>query len=75
MKHFNPRGIQTFAAPCEAQVVAGMAERILSQLIALVRDFDPNHLIPNPPDLTRDLDGKRSSKDGTVEVRVLVLAP
>lgn len=37
--------------------------------------YDPNHFIPNPQGLAHDLDGKRSLTDGTVEVRVLVLAP
>lgn len=35
--------------------------------------YDPEHLIRNPDGL-KDVEGSRSSKDGTVSVRVLVLA-
>jgi len=35
--------------------------------------YDPDHLIRNPEGLKKDLEGPRSSKDGTVEVKVLVL--
>jgi hypothetical protein len=35
--------------------------------------FDPEHLVPNPEGLRTDLEGKRSTKDGTVDVTVLVL--
>src|SRR5487761_1278429 len=35
--------------------------------------YDPEHLIRNPGGL-KDLEGDRSSKDGTVSVKVLVLA-
>jgi hypothetical protein len=35
--------------------------------------FDPQHLIPNAEGLKNDLEGSRSTKDGTVEVRLLVL--
>jgi hypothetical protein len=35
--------------------------------------YDPDHLIRNPEGLKRDLEGDRSSKAGTVHVKVLVL--
>lgn len=35
--------------------------------------FDPNHLLSNAEGLKCDLSGKRSTKDGIVEVKVLVL--
>ena len=35
--------------------------------------YDPEHLIRNPEGLKKDLEGSRSSKNGTVEVRVLIL--
>jgi hypothetical protein len=35
--------------------------------------YDPEHLIRNPEGLKNDLEGSRSSKDGTVEVKVLIL--
>ncbi len=34
--------------------------------------FDPEHLIRNAEGLKKDLEGSRSSKDGTVQVKVLV---
>jgi REase_DpnII-MboI len=35
--------------------------------------FDPDHLLPNPEGLKNDLDGNRTSKVGSVHVRVFVL--
>lgn len=35
--------------------------------------FDPDHLLPNAEGLRNDLEGTRSTKDGTVQVRLLVL--
>ena len=35
--------------------------------------FDPNHLLPNPEGLKKDLEGPRTTKDGTVKVNVHVL--
>ena len=35
--------------------------------------YDPGHMLPNAEGLKRDLDGPRSTKDGTVDVRLLVL--
>ena len=35
--------------------------------------FDPEHLIRNAEGLKKDLEGPRSSKEGTVQVKVLVL--
>ncbi|HTT19040.1 MAG TPA: hypothetical protein VMG82_08840 [Candidatus Sulfotelmatobacter sp.] len=35
--------------------------------------YDPEHLIRNPEGLKKDLEGTRSSKEGSVEVKVLVL--
>jgi hypothetical protein len=35
--------------------------------------FDPDHLLSNAEGLKSDLEGRRSTKDGTVDVRVLVL--
>ena len=35
--------------------------------------YDPNHLLVNAEGLRKDLDGPRSNKDGTVDVKVLVL--
>jgi REase_DpnII-MboI len=35
--------------------------------------FDQDHLLPNSEGLKTDLEGQRSTKDGTVHVRVLVL--
>lgn len=35
--------------------------------------FDPEHLIRNVEGLRKDLEGARSSKDGTVQVKILVL--
>ncbi|MGK4001145.1 hypothetical protein WMF31_00870 [Sorangium sp. So ce1036] len=37
--------------------------------------YDPNNFIPNPQGLAGDLEGKRSTTDGAIEVRVLILAP
>ena len=34
--------------------------------------YDPEHLVRNPESL-KDLEGSRASKDGTVEVKVLVI--
>lgn len=36
--------------------------------------YDPNHFIPNPQGLVRDLQGTRKVPDGAVDVRVFVLA-
>lgn len=36
--------------------------------------YDPAHLIPNPSGLVADLEGKRSTSDGSVEVRVFVIS-
>ena len=36
--------------------------------------YDPDHLIPNPAGLTRDLEGERKTPDGRVDVRVFILA-
>jgi hypothetical protein len=36
--------------------------------------YDPNHFILNPQGLVGDLEGKRVAPDGTIEVRVFVLA-
>jgi len=36
--------------------------------------YDPEHLIRNPDGLKKDLEGTRSSKEGAVEVKVLILA-
>ena len=35
--------------------------------------FDPSHLLPNAEGLKNDLEGSRSTNDGTVHVRLLVL--
>lgn len=35
--------------------------------------FDPDHLLPNPEGLKTDLQGQRTTKDGSVHVRVYVL--
>ena len=35
--------------------------------------YDPNHLITNPESLKKDLEGARTTKDGTVNVKLLVL--
>lgn len=35
--------------------------------------YDPEHLIRNPEGLKTDLEGPRSSKDGKVQIKVLVL--
>ena len=35
--------------------------------------YDPVRLLPNPSGLVADLDGKRSTSDGTVQVRILVI--
>jgi hypothetical protein len=35
--------------------------------------FDPDHLLPNPEGLKSDLQGQRTTKDGSVHVRVYVL--
>ena len=35
--------------------------------------FDPDHLLPNAEGLTVDLSGKRTTKDGSVQVKLLVL--
>jgi REase_DpnII-MboI len=35
--------------------------------------YDPEHLIRNPEGLKKDLEGTRTSKDGAVEVKVLIL--
>jgi len=35
--------------------------------------FDSYHLLQNPEGLIKDLEGARSTKDGTVSVKVLVL--
>jgi hypothetical protein len=35
--------------------------------------YDPDHLLPNAEGLKRDLEGPRSTKEGTVDVRLLVL--
>ena len=45
MRDFNPQGNQTFEASCEAQVVGGMAERIL---IAAHAEAASVALPPNP---------------------------
>ncbi|WP_231864968.1 hypothetical protein [Sorangium cellulosum] len=37
--------------------------------------YDPNNFIPNPQGLASDLEGKRSTTDGAVDVRILILAP
>jgi hypothetical protein len=42
-----------------------------SQLWCVV--FDQDHLLPNAGGLKTDLEGRRSTKDGEVEVRVLIL--
>jgi len=36
--------------------------------------YDPNHFIPNPQGLVGDLEGKRTTADGSIDVRVFVLA-
>ncbi len=35
--------------------------------------YDPHHLITNAEGLKKDLEGERKTKDGTVNVRLLVL--
>ena len=35
--------------------------------------YDPNHLISNAEGLKKDLEGERTTKDGTVDVRLFVL--
>jgi hypothetical protein len=35
--------------------------------------FDPQHLLPNAEGLKNDLEGKRSTKDGVVQVKLHVL--
>jgi len=35
--------------------------------------YDPNHLVVNPEGLKKDLEGPRSSKEGTVDVKVFLL--
>lgn len=35
--------------------------------------YDPEHLIRNPEGLKKDLEGTRTSKDGSVEVKVLIV--
>lgn len=37
--------------------------------------YDPGHLIPNPNGLAEDLEGERSSPDGEVHVKAVVVAP
>jgi hypothetical protein len=36
--------------------------------------YDPLHLIPNPTGLVTDLEGKRATPDGSVDVRVFVIS-
>jgi hypothetical protein len=36
--------------------------------------YDPGQLIPNPSGLVTDLEGKRTTSDGTVQVRVFVIS-
>jgi hypothetical protein len=36
--------------------------------------YDPMHLLPNPSGLTADLEGKRSTPDGSVHVRVFIIS-